>query len=45
MTVQETKRQGMMCLVGNWGIHWLYHWDYWYLFSKDEPIIPSYCEN
>ena len=45
MTLKEIKLMGMMCLVGNWGIHWLYHWDYWYIFSEDDPIIPSYYEN
>jgi len=44
MTLKGLKWHGMMCLAGNWGIHWLYHWDYWYLFS-DEPIIPNYYEN
>jgi hypothetical protein len=45
VTLEEIKHMGMMCLVGNWGIHWLYHSDYWYLFSNEEPIIPDYSEN
>jgi hypothetical protein len=45
MTLEEIKHMGMMCLVCNWGIHWLFHWDYWYLFSREEPIVPSFCEN
>ena len=45
MTLRDLMETGMLCLVGNWAIHWLYHWDYWYLFSKDDPIIPTYHQN
>lgn len=45
MTIEETMKAGMICLVGNWGIHWLFHWDYWYLFSKEDPIIADYSPN